>query len=371
MRFGIMFFSSLPSGEHGDGYRLMTEAARYADRHGFSSVWTPERHFHPFGGLFANPSLTNAALAMVTERIGLRAGSLVSPLHDSVRIAEEWAMVDNLSRGRVGISFGSGWNIDDFVFFPDRYRERQEAMYRQIEEVRSLWRGEGLRRANGGGDEIDVRIFPRPVQAELPVIVTSSGNVETFRSAGRIGAGVLTHLIGQDPEQLGTKIGAYREARREAGLDPADGSVTLMLHTFLGEDREAVRQRVRQPFREYLRSAVSLEKMAAEAGGAISGGHRIAAEEISPEHLETLLDLTFERYFDRGSLMGRPGDCRDLVWRLEELGVDEIACLVDFLDDTDAVLGGLPYLDTLRDRFSEETARRRTENLVNQFTAEL
>ena len=123
MKFSIMFFSS----DFGDGdpYRLMIAASRFADASGFTAVWTPERHFDRFGGAFANPSITSAALAMVTERVQLRAGSLISPLHDVVRIAEAWAMVDQLSRGRVAISFGSGWNANDFVFFPERYARRQ------------------------------------------------------------------------------------------------------------------------------------------------------------------------------------------------------------------------------------------------------
>jgi hypothetical protein len=74
-----------------DKYRLMIEGAKYFDRHGFEAVWMPERHFHAFGGPYPNPSVTGAALAAVTERIGIRAGSCVSPLHHPIRIAEEWA----------------------------------------------------------------------------------------------------------------------------------------------------------------------------------------------------------------------------------------------------------------------------------------
>ena len=192
--------------------------------------------------------MLSAALAAVTEQLELRAGSLISPLHDSLRIAESWAVVDNLSSGRVAISFGSGWNIEDFVFFPERYARRQEVMYGQIEEVRALWRGEAIHRRGAGDGEVEVRIHPRPVQAELPVWVTSSGNRETFESAGRIGANVLTHLIGQSLEELGAKIGAYRQARADAGHDPEAGKVSLMLHTFLGDDVEEVRSVVREPF---------------------------------------------------------------------------------------------------------------------------
>ncbi len=106
MDFGIMFFSSAGrKGRAGNIYGLLLDAARFADERGFSCVWTPERHFHEFGGLFANPSVTSAALAVATRHLQIRAGSLISPLHNPVRIAEEWAMVDNLSGGRVAVSF--------------------------------------------------------------------------------------------------------------------------------------------------------------------------------------------------------------------------------------------------------------------------
>src|SRR5438045_2411537 len=127
MEFGVMFFSSQPERRE-EKYKLVLEAARRADAAGFAAVWTPERHFHEFGGIFPNPAVTSAALAMITRHVQLRAGSLVSPLHDVVRIAEEWSVVDNLSGGRAAVSYGSGWNADDFVFHPERYETRQAHM---------------------------------------------------------------------------------------------------------------------------------------------------------------------------------------------------------------------------------------------------
>ena len=343
MEFGIMFFASGGAGNEPGKYRLLTEAARRADRSGLSAVWTPERHFHPFGGLFPNPSVLGAALATITERIQIRAGSLISPLHHTLRIAEEWSVVDNLSNGRAAVSFGSGWNVDDFLFFPERYAERQAHMYEQIELVRRLWRGEERVEPNAFGKPVRVSLYPRPVQPELPVWVTTSGHPETFVSAGRHGANVLTHLIGQDLPTLAGKIERYREALRTShGSRP--GKVSLMLHTFLGPDLETVRATVRTPFREYLRSAINLEQLAAGGGGAISGGHRLQPHEIPPDVLEELLDHVFERYFEHGSLMGPPERCLRMVERLRETGVDEIACLIDFVDDTEAVLESLDHL---------------------------
>jgi natural product biosynthesis luciferase-like monooxygenase protein len=371
MNFGIMFFPGAAQEFTGDKFKLLIDAVKYADRHGFCCVWTPERHFHEFGGLFTNPSLTSAALAMITQRLQIRAGSLISPLHNPIRIAEEWAFVDNLSGGRVSISFGAGWNVNDFLFFPERYANRQQVMYEQIEIVKSLWKGESLSLQNSFGKEVCVNIYPKPVQPELPVWITSSGNVDTFISAGAIGANVLTHLIGQDINTLSDKIQQYRKSRQRNGFDPLQGIVTLMLHSFVGPDIEAVRAKVRNPFREYLRSAVRLEQMAAIGGGVISGGHKIDPNDVPDSVMEELLDITFDRYFQTASLMGTPATCSPLIWQLKEIGVNEIACLIDFLDDYDSIMESLEYLNELRASFSESSLGAAAQQTMAAFMEEL
>ena len=371
MDFGIMFFSS--SGEAGNSnkYRLLLDAAKFADQHGFRCVWTPERHFHLFGGLFPNPAVTSAALSTITKQIQIRAGSLISPLHNPIRIAEEWSVIDNLSEGRVAISFGSGWNVNDFIFFPDRYATRHATMYEQLQIVQRLWRGESLKQTNSLGKEVEITLYPKPVQTELPVWITSSGNAETFASAGAIGANVLTHLIGQDIATLAQKIQRYRDSRANHHFAPAQGTVSLMLHTYLGPDTETVKARVRTPFREYLRSAISLEEQSARSGGVISGGHRIDVHDIPTNVMEDLLDLTFERYFQTAALMGTVADCTEFIWQLKDIGVDEVACLIDFLDDYEGIMESLTYVDQLRSQFSAQTINQKARDAVLSFTEEL
>jgi len=239
--------------------------------------------------------------------------------------------------------------------------------------VKALWRGEPMVVTNSLGKEVEIAIRPRPVQAELPVWVTSSGNEQTFADAGRIGANVLTHLIGQDLDALATKIARYRNALQQAGFDRRSGRVTLMLHTLLGEDADAVKALVRQPFREYLRSAVDLELSAAQGGGAISGGLSLDASgpDLSQDAVEQLLDLTFERYYHDAALLGTPDSCRPLVARLIDIGVDEVACLIDFLPDDEAVLGGLEHLDALRRTFSDAALQRDAQEAIDAFTEDL
>lgn len=144
MQFSLFYFSSEEAEFTEDKYRLLIEGAKFADMHDFAAVWIPERHFHAFGGIYPNPSVLGAALAMVTERVRLRAGSVVLPLQNPIRVAEEWSVVDNLSKGRVDLAFARGWNPNDFVLSPETYANRTEALFSGMQTVQKLWRGESI-----------------------------------------------------------------------------------------------------------------------------------------------------------------------------------------------------------------------------------
>jgi len=338
MDFSLFFFAD-SGAAGGDGYELLLESARFADTHGFTAVWTPERHFHPFGGLYPNPAVTGAAVAAVTERVSIRAGSVVAPLHHPVRIAEEWAVVDNLSRGRVGVSFASGWHATDFVLRPENYADRKDVMVKTVEVVRRLWRGERIDLPDGTGEPHPVRIFPAPVQRELPVWITSAGSPETFRTAGRLGAGVLTHLLGQAPDALARNIAAYRQALSDAHGPDVRGHVALMLHTLIGLDRDEVRDIVREPFSDYLRSSMDL---VAASSGLLPAG--LDPSMLPERDKEFLVAMAFERYFTTSGLFGTVADAEQFVSRLEAMGVDEVACLIDYGVPPDEVMRSLRYL---------------------------
>jgi natural product biosynthesis luciferase-like monooxygenase protein/FkbM family methyltransferase len=346
--FSLFYFTDAGDDPQ-DKYRLLLEGAKLADERGFKALWTPERHFHTFGGLYPNPSVTGAAVAAVTRRLGIRAGSVVLPLHDPVRVAEEWSVVDNLSGGRVGISFASGWHSGDFIFAPDDFESRHEVMYRGIETVRALWRGEAVARRAPGGEDVEIRIQPRPLQSELPVWITAFASPVTFRHAGAIGAGVLTHLLDQTLDEVAEKIRIYREAWRVAG-HPGEGTVTLMIHTFVAEDDATAREIVRGPFTNYLRSSFGLVTKMAKSYGLGEGAS------LSEADLDAVLAHAFDRYFETAGLFGSPATCRQTLDRLRALGVDEVGCLIDFGIPSEAALESLRRLADLRDALAAEPA---------------
>jgi natural product biosynthesis luciferase-like monooxygenase protein len=344
LALGLFYFGNYDAGRAADHYRLVLEGARFADRHGLAAIWTPERHFHEFGGLFPNPAVLSAAIAAITERLAIRAGSVVLPLHHPLRVAEEWALVDNLSHGRAGVSFASGWHANDFVLNPGAYEERHELMRRGIDTVRRLWRGEAVRLPSGAGSEVEVRIFPRPLRHELPIWITAAGSPATFRLAGELGAGLLTHLLGQEAGDFAAKVRLYRESWQQGGHGPGAGHVAVMLHTYVAPSRAAVHQAVREPLCTYLKTSFGLLRSLAASLGVESDPGQLA-----PAALDLLVARTYERYVDSGAgLIGTPEDCAATLDRLRQAGVDEVACLIDFGVPTDQVLASLPLLASLQ-----------------------
>ncbi|MEY4581578.1 MAG: hypothetical protein RL701_6281, partial [Pseudomonadota bacterium] len=353
--FGLFYFAAdSGSATPGAAYRLLLEGAKFADTHDFSAVWTPERHFHAFGGLYPNPAVTTAALSTITQRVALRAGSVVLPLHNPLRVAEDWAVIDQLSGGRVGLSFASGWHVNDFAFFPENYERRREVMLESIDTVLKLWRGEKVTVQNGAGQAIEVSVLPRPIQTKPPIWVASAGSVDTFKLAGKLGFNVLTNMLGQDLADLRGKLSAYRQARSEHG-HAGPGQVTVMLHTFVCGDTDEARRLARKPFCDYLASSFDLVKVAPWMFPAFRQPSKSAAQDPSfdpnqftPEDMAALLEHAFDRYFETAGLFGTPEHALPIIEQLKAIGVNEVACLIDFGIDPEIVLASLPHLDRLR-----------------------
>jgi amino acid adenylation domain-containing protein/natural product biosynthesis luciferase-like monooxygenase protein len=340
-RISLAFFSSTPGRE---AYRLFLDAARLADSVGLHAVWTPERHFHDFGGPFPNPAITSAALATATRRIAIRAGSLVLPLHDPVRVAEDWAVIDTLSGGRAGIAFASGWHGRDFVLAPGgprAFARRHETMIEGIGMIQALWRGEAVALDRGAGTG-NVSIAPRPVAGRLPIWLSAAGSDKTFAAAGGLGAGVFTHLLGQNADDLRRKTGLFRDAAEATGRP---GPVSLMLHTYLADSRDAARDAAMPALTRYLHSSADLSK-------ALFDG---TFDALSTEDLATVVDRRLTEYIAGPSLIcGEEEALARIAW-LRDCGATELACLIDFGIPSAQVLAGVEALGRLQDRLDRRS----------------
>ncbi|AOT10863.1 MupA/Atu3671 family FMN-dependent luciferase-like monooxygenase [Pseudoalteromonas luteoviolacea] len=333
--FSIMFFSA--DSREQEKYDLMLRSTTYADQNGFKSVWLPERHFGEFGGAFASPSVTCAALSTITKQIRLHAGSVVLPLHDPIRVAEEWSMIDHLSDGRVGLALASGWHPNDFVFQGADYENRHQMLREKQAQLQDLWQGKTITRKNGLGQEQQVAIRPTPKQATLPTWITAAGNPETFRYAGQIGANILTHMLGQTMNQLKDNIAVYHAELEKHGHTVNDKEVTLMIHTYLDETKDNALAKTADPFKGYIGSSVNLIAPLAQEMG--------MDMEVQKSQI---IDIAFERLSQTSALFGTAESCQEMLTQVHNLGVTEVASLIDFGVNTEEVLSGLERLTSAR-----------------------
>lgn len=186
-----------------DLYRAVIEQVAWADRCGFHSVQFHEHH-GTADGYLPSPLVLAAAAAAVTTSIGLETGALLAPLHDPLRLAEDLAVLDLISRGRLTVVPGVGYVPHEYVMFGKDKRTRGVALDRAIAVWRQAWTGEPFE-----FDGRQVRVTPRPYRAAGPPIVLAGGSKPAAERAARVGDGFAPHL----PEAWDH----YRAALRERG----------------------------------------------------------------------------------------------------------------------------------------------------------
>lgn len=343
--FSSIFFSDIRKDTTDlQKYAFVRELVEFADQSGFESVCFPERHFYEFGSIYANSSVMAAYFAPLTRHVRLRAASVSCPLHHPAAIVENWAMVDNLSNGRVDLGFGSGWNKADFVLSPDAYENRSTIRDEMIPIIQKLWRGEVVNFRGPDGAYYPTRVYPRPIQKELNVWYSTFSD-HGFAHAGKMGYNVLTMLLAIDFSALEKKISIYRKARSEAGLNPSTGMVSLLIHTFVHPDLEWVQRVVERPLKEYIRSSIIPQMKALER-------HFDATE------TEKIINYSYSRYFHTSGIFGPVNLAKQQVERAIRSGVNDIAFLQDFGVDYSAVKSSLPHLKELVE-LCRSTDRRR------------
>jgi acyl carrier protein len=124
-----------------------------------------------------------------------------------------------------------------------------------------------------------------------------------------------------------------------------------MLHTFIGENKEDTYKMARKPFTDYLRTSASLLK-----NMAVGLDIDMESAALSEQDMNMLLDHAFNRYVSFASLIGTVSACKEMIDRLSKIGVDEIACLIDFGVAVDAVMKSLDYLTAIKASYEPGTA---------------
>ncbi len=247
--FGLITCQRYPGDPRSDEdrYTEALELAEQAERIGLDSVWVSEHHFVDDAYL---PSVLPmcAAIAARTRRVLVGTALLLAPLIEPLRLVEDAAVVDLLSRGRLVLGLGLGWRAEEFEAFGVPLRERVSRLEEAVRVARQAWAGKLV--TGGTRSYPGVAVTPAPSRAGGPPLWIGALSEPAVRRAGRIGDGFMATDV--TAESFAEQVRWAREERERSGRDPATLAISLHLPTFAFEGNPRRAWELVRPYHRYV-----------------------------------------------------------------------------------------------------------------------
>jgi probable F420-dependent oxidoreductase len=299
IKFGVMSNSHPASAA--DLSRLVDEMvveAQQAEKYGFDSFFVTEHHQEPSGYL-PSPLPLLAALAARTSTIRLGTGIAVLPLYHPVRMAEDCAVIDIISKGRLILGVGMGYQDVDFAAYGLRVSERVSLFEEGVEIIKRAWTEEKLYFVGKRYTLTNISVTPKPVQKPRPPLWVAAVGDEAMKRAGRVGDALLADSF-QLPARLKPRVDLYRQTAASRGNR---AQVVLFREGFVARTRD-------EAVREYEAALLSTHRY--------YWRHGSYYQDIKKEE-----DLDLKRIGLDRLILGSPKDCGERVraWNVE-IGAD-------------------------------------------------
>ncbi|WP_144460724.1 LLM class flavin-dependent oxidoreductase [Siminovitchia fortis] len=287
------------------------EQTSFADGLGYDSVWFAEHHFSEYG-ILTTPPLLLATAAERTKNIRLGVSIVTLPFKNPIQVAEDYALLDILSNGRVNLGMGSGYLPHEFSGFGVDGKDKAHRFNDALAVIEKAWSGEQFSHDGPYYQFSDVKLEVLPKQKNIPLWIGALSD-RGSKYVGKMGYNIMgvPYVASSSIEELKDIIDGYKIARKEAGHETNSVNIPLALHTFVAETREE-------------------------------------AERISKEHINLYLDTRqygrsakFEDLEAREQLLiGTPDDVIKRIKKYEAAGCNHIMMLMNF--------GGLPHKEVMK-----------------------
>jgi alkanesulfonate monooxygenase SsuD/methylene tetrahydromethanopterin reductase-like flavin-dependent oxidoreductase (luciferase family) len=300
-----------------DAFGRALRICEAAEDLGYSMVWVAEHHFGDFGGL-PNPAVFLGAAALRTQRIRLGPAVSVLPFRNPLQVAEDYAVVDRISGGRLVMGVGSGPFESEFRGFGVDRDSKRVLFEERLEVLRLLWSQE---KVDFHGDEFHLQqlgLNVRPLQQPSPPMFVATNRPEAAYAAGSQGLGLLTlasfTLESLDP--IEARLAEHRRGVQESGFDPDQVRNAVVLWAGAAEDAARSRADYEGP----------MQRFAQELG-------------IPVEEDRSVYDVVRDRGI---AALGSLEEAAEPIHRLRAMGAQEIGLWCCFSDlSTEAVLHSL------------------------------
>jgi alkanesulfonate monooxygenase SsuD/methylene tetrahydromethanopterin reductase-like flavin-dependent oxidoreductase (luciferase family) len=259
MKFGIFSVADHYPGELGRSsarlYAEMLEQVEAADALGFDSFWIAEHHFHEYGAI-PRPPIWMAAAAQRTRRIRLGSAVVVLPFDHPLRTAEDYAMVDVLSGGRLNLGVGSGYLAHEYDGFGVDPASKRDRFDEALEILFQAWHGERFSYRGRYHDVNGVQLNVLPVQRPHPPVWVAvlRNEAAVHVSRRRLPVMMIPYATTQHIGELADTVSAYREAFVAAGGEAPDATVPFGLHAYCADSLSEARVHAGEAMGRYVRT---------------------------------------------------------------------------------------------------------------------
>src|SRR5215472_6350586 len=299
-----------------DAFDQGFEQVEAADRWGLDVFWLAEIHQQARRSVLSAPMNVAGQIAARTKRIKVGTAVHVLPLTHPLRLAEETATVDVVSRGRFILGAGRSGNPRGYAAYGVPYSESRERFYETLDILKTAWTQDPFSYEGKYHSFNDARAVPRPYQQPHPPIRIAGASEDTFPVLGALGYPLFVAVRSGSLSGLAPDLVAYRDAYAAAG-HPGRGRVYLRLSLHLAEtDAQALEEAEDSMMAGYRSLTTRLEG---------SPNSRRRAE------LETVRTITYDQVLCDKVVVGCPARVADRLRQLrEELGIDGILAELNF-----------------------------------------
>jgi alkanesulfonate monooxygenase SsuD/methylene tetrahydromethanopterin reductase-like flavin-dependent oxidoreductase (luciferase family) len=256
MTFGLFFLNSVaPWKTDAEELRNGLDQIKAADELGFHSAWIAEHNARAYGVVSSTAVYLSAAAAM-TKNIKLGSAVTRLPLHHPLQLAEDMALVDVISDGRLYLGVGKGYDKLEFEAYNVDFEERHDRYLESLDILTTALQNGTVTYSGKFYDIENIPVYPRPVQnPRPPIFVMVSGNDASMINAAKQGHSFVLGGIKNDDTKH--KIGLYREQALASGLsqeyvEEAVARSGKLLFCFVGETTEEAQEDYRQGLEWYM-----------------------------------------------------------------------------------------------------------------------
>jgi alkanesulfonate monooxygenase SsuD/methylene tetrahydromethanopterin reductase-like flavin-dependent oxidoreductase (luciferase family) len=312
MELGIYHeFPMLPGRTQAECVAAGFDIVDAAEEYGLDVMWLAEIHFDKRRSLAASPLILGTAIAARTERIKIGTSVQVLPLANPLRIAEESAMLDHVSKGRLIFGVGRSGVVKTYEAMNIAYAESKDREIECLEIIQRAWQDDNFSYKGKFYDIEDVTVVPHPVQKPTPEIRVAAASIETFPMAGKSGQALFLSTRHEDVRMFKPHIDVYRKAWTDAGY-PGEAPVYLRCPGFVAKTDAAAQEAYRPTLMQHFQNQNRLLSDSARR------------QNSPPDHprwktAERLTEITFEEVLCGSVFIGSPDT---VVEKLKDLQRD-------------------------------------------------